>query len=83
MMGTILLLLLVFDARPLGVGLEQRQAERLGEVDGKETRRQLAGRHVGIVELCCGAGRALFGDDGEAVIGGDEHVGRRLQSELF
>ena len=64
----------------LGIGIVEIGAERMGEVEREEARRQLVGRHVLV-----GLGRrpargALLGDGGEAVVGGDDHVGRGVEA---
>ena len=65
-----------FDRLVLVVGIVQRQIERLGKIDGKESGRQQSGRHVGIARLRGRAGVAFLGNCREAVVGGDDNIGR-------
>ena len=64
------------------VGIDQSQAQRLGEIEREEARRQEAGRYVAVAQPRCGTGIALLGDGGEAVVGGDDDVGVLGEPEL-
>src|SRR6202022_1883659 len=71
------------------VGVEERQREPVGQVDGHEPRRQRAGgdllaaggvaigpaRRVAPGEAPAGGVQVALADRGEAVVGGDEDVG--------
>jgi hypothetical protein len=63
------------DRRVLRIGIEQRQAEIRRQVEGEESGRQQAPRHVRVGRTPGRARRALLRDRGEAVIGRDDDVG--------
>ncbi len=67
----------------LAVGIEQRQVERLGEIEREEPGRQRAFLDVGIFALRRRAGRTLLRDGREAMVGRDDDVGRILQAEIL
>ncbi len=64
------------------VGIEQRQVERLGEIDGQESQRQETFRCVGIGALDGRGGLALLGDGREAVIRRNHDVGIGSEAEI-
>ena len=67
----------VGDAGVLVVGVEQRQVQRLRQIDGNEAHRQEILRRVFVGDFCRGAGLAFLRDRRETVVGGDDDVGRR------
>src|SRR6476661_8304296 len=81
----------------LCVWVEQRQLQRISEVDSEKTLRQIAltNRSRGILRIDSifwtirylvargSTGLAVLGDRGETVVGRDEHVGRLVEIERF
>ena len=74
--------LVALDRGVLVVGIEQRQVERLGEVERQKAHRQEVLRRVVIADLGRGAGLAFLGDGREAVVGLDHDVGGGGEAEL-
>ncbi len=72
----------VGNAGVLVVWVVQRQVQRLRQIDSHEAERQEILRRILVRYLCRRAGLALLRDRREAVIGGDDDVGRRGEAEF-
>ena len=71
------------DRRRLRVRIEEAHIERFRDVDGDKPRWQLAGRNIFVIDFRCRASLAVFGNRGKAMIGADDHIGRRVEPECF
>src|ERR1700730_11221983 len=68
--------------RVIAIWIDQRYPERLGEIEGEKSARQVPGRRVGMAGLGGGAADALLRDGGKAMVRRNDDIGAFAETKF-